>query len=265
MINPILYVQRSPLKHEMHIERGEKEDTLSYWQIRPIRHEAGGERDGAVSGFYLCHLHTHFNKKCWVNHKQTKAVQHSGSAHRLWRPTTREGWRVGPACPFSSQLPYWPSVWSGNKHSLKTALLRLPFGKGWCCHKVLAKEVKQQSAKDFREGFGFLTKVLLLFLRPLLLSACNKDVRLEMGQPSYIYEAKGSNTDKQETGALQTATPPGPGDLCTFPSGRKWRLWWFPKMAPQRPHLPELKSSVCLPTWNLGCHWASSRPTYTLT
>ena len=42
-----------------------------------------------------------------------------------------------------------------------------------------------------------------------------------MGQPSYIYEAKGSNADKQETGALQTAIPPGPDDLCTFPSGRK--------------------------------------------
>ena len=161
-----------------------------------------------------------------------------------------------PSCPFSSQLPYWPSVWSGNKHSLKTALPRLPFDKGWSCHKVLAKEGKQKSAKDFREGFGFLTKVLLLFLRALLLSACNKDVRLEMGQPSYMYEAKGSNADKQETGALQTATPPGPDDLCTFPSGRKWRLWW----PLNRPHLPELKSSVCRLTWNLGCHWASSRP-----
>lgn len=40
---------------------------------------------------------------------------------------------------------------------------------------------------DFREDFGFLTKVLFLFLRALLLSACNKDVRLEIGQPSYHY------------------------------------------------------------------------------
>lgn len=56
---------------------------------------------------------------------------------------------------------------------------------------------------DVREDFGFLTKVLFLFLRALLLSACNKDVRLEIGQPSYHYEAKGSNADKKRRGACK--------------------------------------------------------------
>lgn len=45
--------------------------------------------------------------------------------------------------------------------------------------------------------------MLFLFLRALLLPACNKDVGLETEQPSYHYGAMGSNADKQEAGALE--------------------------------------------------------------
>lgn len=78
-----------------------------------------------------------------------------------------------PACPFHPLLPYRPFVQGGDKPSFKNWISKTSYSKGQSCHKVLAKEA-QKSAKNLREGFGFLTEVLSPFLRVLLLAAYNR-------------------------------------------------------------------------------------------